>query len=155
VTVLEPVELEVRQHHPYESRKPSPGCAVCKRAKYAQEHLGQPTSFNALGSGSVFAYQAMLKGWKDALTLALEASGLPRGLGGVLVEGVAVFPDRRKRDQGNHRVIVEKALGDALVDGGWLADDRWEMYEFGNLQQFYDKGTSATRLMVFPRPADT
>jgi hypothetical protein len=39
------------------------------------------------------------------------------------VEGEVSFGDGRERDQGNHRVIVEKALGDALVRGGYLPDD--------------------------------
>jgi hypothetical protein len=60
------------------------------------------------------------------------------------------FPDRRRRDQGNHRFIVEKALGDALVAGGWLPDDTWEHYEFGGLAMRVERGESWTRLMLFP-----
>jgi hypothetical protein len=108
----EPVELQITRHHAYEKGKR--GCAVCERGKFAQEHLGASGSLNFLGSGNQFAYQAMKKGWAEALTLALEASGLSKNLNGVLVEGVMCFPDRRRRDQGNHRFIVEKALGGLL-----------------------------------------
>jgi hypothetical protein len=145
----EPVELQITRHHAYE--KGTRGCAACRKAKYAQEHLGASGSLNFLGSGNQFAYQAMKKGWAEALTLALEASGLSKNLNGVLVEGVMCFPDRRRRDQGNHRFIVEKALGDALTAGGWLEDDSWDFYEFGGLARRYAKGESWTRLMVFPR----
>ena len=43
------------------------------------------------------------------------------------------FPARRRRDSGNYRVMLEKALGDALVEGGWLPDDTPEHYEFGGV----------------------
>jgi hypothetical protein len=52
--------------------------------------------------------------------------------------GLCCFPDRIRRDQGNFRYFIEKALGDALVAGGWLefgglADDDWDHYEFGGM----------------------
>jgi hypothetical protein len=65
------------------------------------------------------------------------------------VEGQCTFPDRTRRDQGNHRFMLEKAMGDALVAGGWLEDDDWSRYEFGGLSAVYEKGVSRTRLMVF------
>jgi hypothetical protein len=81
----------------------------------------------------------------------LEASGLPKGLRRVVVEGEVSFPDRAKRDQGNYRVLLEKVLGDVLVDGGWLDDDDWDRYEFGNLQRRDEGRVSRTRLMLFPQ----
>lgn len=148
--MIEPVEIQITRHHAYE--KTGHGCAVCRKAKYHPDHIGHSDSFNGLGSGNQFVYQEMKKGWQEALALALDASGLPRGLGHVLVEGQMCFPTAHKRDQGNHRMIVEKALGDALVAGGWLEDDTWNRYEFGGLSYTYRKGESWTRLMVFPSP---
>lgn len=169
--MLEPVTIELLQHHAYRSRGPrTRGCAVCARAKLHPDHLGAPTSFQAAtGSGNQFAYQAMKKAWQQLLAEQLDRSGLPRGLAHVLAEGQCTFPDRHRRDQGNHRFMLEKALGDALVDGsplpdrggrelgepvegGWLADDSWEFYEFGGLSALYEKGVSRTRLVLFPTP---
>lgn len=144
---IEPVEIELTAHHAY--RKTKRGCAVCKQAKTHPDHLGAPPSLNVLGSGNQFAYIALKKAWGELLSAQLEMSGLPKGLSHVLVEGQCTFPDRRRRDQGNHRFMLEKALGDALVAGGWLADDSWEFYEFGGLAAGYEKGVSRTRLMVF------
>jgi hypothetical protein len=48
---------------------------------------------------------------------------------------------------------VEKALGDALVEGGWLEDDDWSRFEFGGLAAVYERGVSRTRIMVFPTAA--
>jgi hypothetical protein len=66
----------------------------------------------------------------------------------VYVEGEMTFPDRHKRDQGNFRFIVEKALGDALQQAGVIADDDWDSYEFGGLSKTYEKGVSRTRLLL-------
>jgi hypothetical protein len=147
---LEPVEIELTQHHAYKSKgKSRKGCAVCNEAKTHPDHLGAPPSLNVLGSGNQWAFQAHKKAWQTLLIEQLEASGLPRGLSHVLVEGHCTFPDRHRRDQGNHRFMLEKAMGDALVAGGWLEDDDWSRYEFGGLAAAYEKGVSRTRLMVF------
>lgn len=146
----QPVEIQITRHHPYKKRPSGRGCQECGAAKFALEHLGHAASLRVLGSGNQFAYQNLKKAWQEALTLALQASGLPKGLGRVYVEGEMCFPDQIKRDQGNHRFIVEKALGDALVAGGWLPDDDWTRYEFGGLTHRYEKGMSWTRLMLFP-----
>lgn len=152
--ICEPVEIQVTRHHAFRKRPSGRGCAECGRAKTAIEHLGASSSLNALGSGNQFAYQNLKKAWAEALTLALDVSGLPKGLGKIVVEGEMCFPDRRRRDQGNHRFIVEKALGDALVAGGWLTDDTWNHYEFGGLRMRVDPGQSWTRLMLFPATPD-
>lgn len=147
--MLEPVTIEIVRHHAFEKRTKS-GCAVCGRAKTHIEHAGAAPSMNVLGSGNQFVYQNHKKAWQEALTEQLEAAELPRGLARVVCEGEVTFPDRRKRDQGNHRFFLEKALGDALTTGGWLADDDWESFEFGGLAQAYEKGVSRTRLLLFP-----
>lgn len=164
---LHPVELELRQHHPYKSKGPrTRGCGTCNQAKTHPDHLGAPPSLRILGSGNEYVYQAHKKAWQQLLAEALDRSGLPRGLGHVLAEGECTFPDRHRRDQGNHRFMLEKALGDALVSGspapgpdgreigphvmgGWLADDTWDEYEFGGLARRYERGVSATRIMIF------
>lgn len=146
---LQPVALEVVRHHAFEKRAKR-GCAVCGRAKTHIEHAGAPPSMNVLGSGNQFIYQAHKKAWQEVLIEQLEGAELPRPLNRVLAEGEVTFPDRRKRDQGNHRFFLEKALGDALVEGGWLADDDWDRFEFGGLAATYEKGVSRTRILLFP-----
>jgi hypothetical protein len=136
------------------------GCARCEAGKHDPSHYGAPPSLNVLGSGDVFTFQRIKEEWTALLALRLEASGLPRGLGRVVAEGEATFPDPRRRDQGNFRVLLEKALGDVLVNGceaegiagGWLKDDDWTRYEFGGLAYAHEPGVSRTRLMLFPAP---
>lgn len=66
------------------------------------------------------------KQWQGDLEKLFLASNLPRPLtstGPVQADVVLTFPDRRRRDSENFRPVLSKALGDALVNGGWLADD--------------------------------
>jgi hypothetical protein len=162
----EPVEIEIRRDHPFRKRDKRwdekqqkqiqpPGCAQCGWAKHHLNHLGAPPSLNEGGSGmNRMAFQTLKKAWQSALTLHLRASGLERGLAGVTVEGLIGFPTRAERDQGNHRWMVEKALGDALVSGGWLQSDCFFpvcRYEFGGLQAVHHPGESWIRLSLFPR----
>lgn len=129
-------------------------CANCGLPKAHRDHLGQPPSWNELGSGSREAYQRMRATWFGPLTALLEESGLPKGLAYVLVEGEVTFPNpatSKGPDQGNFRGPLEKMLGDVLEEGGWIANDNWQSYEFGGLAYRYEKGVSRTRLVIFPR----
>jgi hypothetical protein len=112
-----------------------------------------PPSLNdVVGQGHWRRYHTIKKQWQAILRELLAAADTPR-MGRVLVEGVVTFPDRRKHDQGNYRFVLEKALGDALVVGGWLVDDDWGRYEFGNLAADYAKGVRRTVLTLFPLEA--
>lgn len=129
------------------------GCATCGRFKKDRAHFGAPPSLNVFGSGDPGWWQGLKEQWSEVLREELERSDLPRGLFGVFVEGEAVFPQAAGRDQGNFRVLLEKALGDVLASGGWIEADTWDRYEFGNLVQRIEPGVSATRLVLMPRDA--
>lgn len=146
---LQPVELVHVRDHAFEKRSKR-GCGVCGKAKTHRDHQGAPPSMNFLGSGNQFAYQQQKRVWQEILIEQLERSDVPRPLARVVAEGEVTFPDRRKRDQGNHRFFLEKALGDALVEGGWLEDDDWSRFEFGGLASVYEHGVSRTRVLIFP-----
>lgn len=133
------------------------GCANCGGTMKDPAHFGAPESFNVLasggGSGNAMVYANQKANWQAIFTRLLEASELPRGLEAVYVEGEITFPDHRDdRDQGNFRVVIEKALGDALEKGGWVKRDSWDHYEFGQLTKRESPGESATRLVLFPVP---
>jgi hypothetical protein len=130
------------------------GCARCSRAKNDPVHFGAPDSFNALAGRDPQVYRQLIETWANVLMPLLEQSGLPKGLGKVMVEGECSFGDLQERDAGNHRVMIEKALGDALVRGGWLPADTWSRYEFGNLARREVPGKNWTFLMLFPAEAE-
>lgn len=127
------------------------GCERCGKPKSHVDHLGAPESFNLFASGSWEAYQSAKKRWHAVLGPLLRASGLPGGLAYVLVEGEVSFGDDRPRDQGNHRVVPEKAIGDVLKELGYLEDDKWHQYEFGGLTRVEQPGVNRLRLTFFPR----
>lgn len=129
------------------------GCATCGENKSATVHFGAPASFNVwsgTGAAGTQAFKGVKDIWERIFTEALKDSELPLGQERIYVEGEVTFPDAGDRDQGNFRVILEKALGDALERGGWLEKDDWTRYEFGALSMRVEPGVSETRLMLTP-----
>lgn len=95
---------------------------------------GTPPSFNAIGYRSHWAVGRRHKlQWQEWISTALMVEQVPRGLTSVTAAAEIRFKARRRRDEGNFRVILEKALGDALVEGGYLEDDTSEQFRFGAL----------------------
>lgn len=93
-----------------------------------------PASLNAVGSrGEVRAWHRAKTFLQTDLGKLLMVEQVPRGLRAVHARAELRFPLRRGRDEGNYRSILEKALGDALVAGGWLPDDTPDRYRFGEL----------------------
>jgi hypothetical protein len=155
--VTPPVEILHTPDHSYVA--PPDGFKGCKAIdgggkpcnKARMHPLHNLPTLNLFGSGNHWqTYQGAKKHWSIWLTDALEASGLPKGLESVLVEGRLCFPTRRQRDQGNHRYFIEKVLGDVLEEGGWLVNDSWDHFEFGNLAKLYAKGERWLSLRLFP-----
>lgn len=135
------------------------GCATCGAAKSDERHFGEPPSLNFFSFSGLTGplLSSSKQAWQKLLLDRLRASALPTGLSRVYVSGEVTFPvDARRRDgeynrdQGNFRVLIEKALGDALEEGGYLPSDGWDRYEFGDLAQRVVAGESATRLTIFP-----
>lgn len=166
---IEPVQIKITRHHEY--KKGTRGCQVCKGAKYAPQHLGHSESVNSIIGGGHFIYQSQLKGWKEAICLALVETELPKPCSRIYVQGTMCFPRKYNKgpDQGNHRFIVEKAMGDALengygystgskkkgtyewhqvIPGGWVKNDDWKTYEFSDLAYEMRPGESWTHLII-------
>lgn len=161
---LEPVMIEHTLDHKFVDGSKK-GCNLiladgtrCGAAKTAVLHHPYPPSFNDLGSGDRWGYQAQKQKWTEFFEEALNASGLPRGLARVAVEGEWTFPrkpgkgGKRGPDQDNYRFPVSKALGDALENGGWLEGDYWLAYQFDGGSYRYEKGVEMLRLTIFPFP---
>jgi hypothetical protein len=94
-----------------------------------------PPSFNKVGhTGSRWAWTRAKKQWQGDIEIALMASQIPRGLMQVRASARLYFDTNRRRDEGNYRVLLEKCLGDALVNGKWLPDDTADFYSFGKVE---------------------
>lgn len=157
-------ELFHEQDHPFKARDPKARrklCKHCGKGRQNAEHWGAPPSTSHSGSGSDFhTYQNIKHKWQEILTALMEEAGVPKPLGRVSAEGKMCFPTMHPRDQSNFRYMLEKALGDALTEGGWLLpsspgakdDDCFfpvVKYEFGGLTATYEKGVSWVRVMLF------
>lgn len=98
---------------------------------------GTPPSFNAVGLHSHWTVGRKAKrDWQQWLSIALVEQRVPRALKQVRATATLRFKQRRRRDEINFATILNKALGDALVTGGWLEDDVPELYSFGRVELF-------------------
>lgn len=147
---VDQVELYLPRDHQFskKSDKAKKTCGVCDEHRLHPNHGA--FSYREFGSGSNhWVYQKTNDSWQDYLIAALQCTDLPP-VASIMVEGIMCFPDRRDRDQGNFRFPVEKFLGDALQHGGWLKNDKWSCYQFGQLDYTYIKDESWIRLLLSP-----
>lgn len=105
-----------------------------------------PPSLNRYAGGPRGPYFREKAKWQKQISTALMAAGVPRGLGKVTATATMTFPTRRKRDEGNLRFLLEKALGDALVKGGWIEDDTGDCFSFGRIEFDAEPGDALTRI---------
>jgi hypothetical protein len=114
-----------------------------------------PSSFNRTAHAHWRAAHRAKQQLQRDLEIVLLAARVPRPVPGGRVEASALLlvPDRRRRDEGNYRTPLEKALGDALVNGRWLPDDTPAHYAFGGLVFEHARGIRATRLTLAWQPA--
>jgi hypothetical protein len=112
-----------------------------------------PPSLNVIaGRGSRFAFANAKRRWQADLGLLLMAEAVPRNLERVEASAVLRFPTRRRRDEGNFRTLLEKALGDALVEGGWLPDDTPDRFSFGSVSFAHGPTRTTLELRVTGTP---
>lgn len=129
------------------------GCAHCGQPKKHRDHFGVPVSLNSNVLRNPHAFATQKAQWSELLLELLEDSGLPKGLDAVAVSCSLTFPNDKGRDEGNLRFLLEKALGDVLVRGGWIPDDTFfpvRRYTFGQLEAKMEAGVSETRLTIWP-----
>ena len=109
-----------------------------------------PPSFNVTGHAHWRRVHAAKRTLQRDLEFVLLVDRVPRPIPGGHVEASATLlvPDRRRRDEGNYRTPLEKALGDALVNGGWLPDDTPAHYRFGAVAFEVVRGVRSTRVTL-------
>ena len=105
-----------------------------------------PVSLNRARGAHWSVFRKEKQRWQDQFEGLLMAISLPRGLAHVHATAVIRFPVRRPRDEGNFRWMLEKALGDALTNGRWLADDTPEHFTTGAVT--FEKDPGAKRTVV-------
>jgi hypothetical protein len=111
------------------------------------QHSEVPPSFNMVGArGHWKSMHYKKRYWQEVFELKLMAT-LPRKRFKRIVASASLrFPTKRRRDEGNYRAILEKAMGDALVNGGWLKDDTVEQFVFQHVIIEQDNGPARTTI---------
>jgi hypothetical protein len=107
-----------------------------------------PPSYNALAYSHWRKTHRTKQAWQGDLVVLFLSERLPKPLIRARVSATLRFTQRRRRDEGNYRVLLEKACGDALVTGGWLADDTPEHYRFGHVEFEAERGAARTLVRV-------
>lgn len=114
-----------------------------------------PPSLNTIATrGNRWAVTRAKKRWEGIfMVLLMEkkasiAAPLPRRLTRVTAAAMLRFPTRHRRDEGNYRWMLEKALGDALQKGGYLADDTPEFFTFQAVQFDPERGPAQTSVTL-------
>lgn len=108
-----------------------------------------PPSFNVAGmSGNRWKLAKIVKEWRETLGMAMIAAGVPRNCKRVIATATLTFPAKRRRDAENFRVVLSKALGDALQDRGVIPDDTAEFYRLADVVLEVQPGTSRTSIRL-------
>lgn len=105
-----------------------------------------PTSLNKVGQrGSWRVVHGEKKKLQEVIEKYLMMARLPKPLPHFLrVECEMVFPTLARRDTGNFKGPLEKSLGDALVNGGWMTDDGPRWWEFKEFRFAEHRGANTT-----------
>lgn len=112
------------------------------------EHAKTPPSLNSY-QRTHWAKQRRLKAeWQGIWETLLMEADVPRNrFGRCSVSAELRFPVERRRDEGNFRTPLEKALGDACHNGRWIPDDDHDRFRFGEVR-FLGQGSPLTRLIL-------
>lgn len=124
-------------------------CTICGDDRMSPQHGAFSYQGSSRRLDNRFTYQKTNKSWRKRYLELLAPLDLPQPCSCIHVSGQISFPDAHKRDEGNHRFLIEKFLGDALQDGGYLENDDWASYRFMDLDLApVVRGQQTTRLMI-------
>jgi hypothetical protein len=95
---------------------------------------GTPPSYNTTAHAHWRKVRSEKQKWEGFLHIALMEQRVPRKLNFVNASATLHFKTRRRRDEINLRVTLDKALGDVLQAAGYLEDDTPEFYRFTGVE---------------------
>jgi hypothetical protein len=106
-----------------------------------------PPSYNTYQRAHWRKQARLKKEWQQVFESLLLASRAGRGpWKRVEAKARLRFKDHRRRDEGNFRVPIEKALGDALVNGSWIPDDTFNFFQMREVE--FEPETGDPRIVV-------
>lgn len=126
--------------------------------RFILEVRRRPPSMNSnVGRGHWSAFQRVKKEWQaeietELMVKAASRRGYQRAIAGAFVRFDRRFS--RSPDPGNYATLVNKALGDALVDYGAIADDEAAHYTFGGVEFEEEVGPPRTLIYLYVQPKE-
>jgi hypothetical protein len=112
-----------------------------------------PPTLNRIPGMHWSQFKKVKQDWQREIEQELLVAQVPRGRACVLAGASIQFPSgaTRRRDAGNFSVVPEKALGDALVNGGWLPDDTPEFFRFVGVEFVSSAGPARTQIVLLAK----
>lgn len=124
--------------------------------RFILEVRRRPLSMNTnVGHGHWSGFHGAKKGFQEEITTELMVAGVSRRGYQRAVAGAFIRFNRRfsrNPDPGNYATLVNKALGDALVEYGAIPDDDAPHYVFGGVEFEDEIGPARTRIYVYLQP---
>jgi hypothetical protein len=115
--------------------------------KVEVEYDGTPPSYNTYQRRHWSVQARLKKEWQGIFEVLLMEQRVPRDtFTHCTARAVLRFPTLQRRDAGNYQTPIEKALGDALVNGGWLPDDTHAHFRFDSIEVEPERGLCRTVL---------
>jgi hypothetical protein len=123
------------------------GSGLTTEYKTKFSHNDVPPSFNKSGGrGHWRSFHGYKRKWQMIFEVKMMGALPRKRYKRVVATAHLRFQTKRTRDEGNYRTILEKSLGDALVNGGWLQDDDTERFVFQHVVIDKETGTSQTTI---------
>ena len=96
------------------------------------------------------------KAWQEEIEAELMVARTSRDNQRAIAGAFVRFPRRPSRppDPGNYADLINKALGDALVNYGVIPDDDAAHYVFGGVEFEEEVGPARTRILIYVQPKE-
>lgn len=116
---------------------------------YVLKYADTPPSMNTnVGKGNWRTFHTEKKKWEGIFGMLCLKERVPRGCTVVKAKIWLRFRVTRKRDPGNFRTLIEKALGDALQTVGIIPDDTATYFEVEAVELAEVSGPACTAVTL-------
>lgn len=112
------------------------------------EYADTPPSMNTNKVRDWRSFGREKKRWEGIFCGLLMKHQIHKGATSVRAKAMIRFPTNRRRDEGNFRMLIEKALGDALQVMKVIPDDGPEQYRFEQVNFDHTKGNKLTTVTL-------
>jgi hypothetical protein len=135
---------------------PAPATLVVPNVRWAAQlyYDDTPPSLNKVGSRGAskeahWSFTDAKQEWQQTCEQMLMLARVPRGMTQAFAGARMRFPTRKGRDSGNYQTLLEKSLGDALVNYRAIPDDTAEQFCFAGVEFERERGPNRTTIVLW------